>query len=428
MTAEIAVMNRHAVALAADSAVTINYPGGQKIYNSVNKLFTLSRFAPVGVMVYGVANLTGVPWETIIKSYRRQLGEKTFPTVRDYAEDLIAFINDHKLMFTEKLQTQQVMASTLLQFRSVLREVDTRSQSLLKNKASVTERDIKTLITRSTSDILDHWKNASKLPGSPANHGQRIRSKWKSEIDVVIDLVFERLPVTKTARARLHELAGLIFTADLFPDNVSGVVVAGFGEAEYFPSLVAYDMEGVLLNFVKVRQNNSKSATVADAEAVIVPFAQGDMVSLFMEGIDPEFRGQIQQALARFVDGLPDILVNGLGFSGSAERLLRKQIDQAAKGLATDFLHQLGTHANERHINPIIEAVANLPKEELAEMADSLVNLTSFKRRVTKAPETVGGPVDVAVISKGDGFIWIRRKHYFDPKLNHQFFSNYYRT
>lgn len=32
--------------------------------------------------------------------------------------------------------------------------------------------------------------------------------------------------------------------------------------------------------------------------------------------------------------------------------------------------------------------------------------------------ETVGGPIDVAVITRGDGFIWIRRKHYFEPSLN----------
>ncbi len=67
-----------------------------------------------------------------------------------------------------------------------------------------------------------------------------------------------------------------------------------------------------------------------------------------------------------------------------------------------------------------------LPKDELAAMAESLVNLTSFKRRISMDEETVGGPIDVAVISKGDGFIWIKRKHYFDPKLNPGFLANYY--
>jgi hypothetical protein len=39
----------------------------------------------------------------------------------------------------------------------------------------------------------------------------------------------------------------------------------------------------------------------------------------------------------------------------------------------------------------------------------------------------VAGPIDVAVISKGDGLVWIKRKHYFKPELNYHFFENYYR-
>lgn len=68
-----------------------------------------------------------------------------------------------------------------------------------------------------------------------------------------------------------------------------------------------------------------------------------------------------------------------------------------------------------------------LSKDELAAMAETLVNLTSFKRKITIGSETVGGPIDVAVISKGDGFVWIKRKHYFKPELNPHFFANYYK-
>ncbi len=51
-------------------------------------------------------------------------------------------------------------------------------------------------------------------------------------------------------------------------------------------------------------------------------------------------------------------------------------------------------------------------------MAEALVNLTQFRQRMTMEMETVGGPIDVAVISKGDGFIWINRKNYYKPELN----------
>jgi hypothetical protein len=63
----------------------------------------------------------------------------------------------------------------------------------------------------------------------------------------------------------------------------------------------------------------------------------------------------------------------------------------------------------------------------LAHLAESLVELTSLHRRVSRDIETVGGPIDVAIISKSDGFVWVKRKFYFDPKYNPQFAQNYMR-
>ena len=74
----------------------------------------------------------------------------------------------------------------------------------------------------------------------------------------------------------------------------------------------------------------------------------------------------------------------------------------------------------------IIQEIENLPHNELAQVASTLVNLNSFQQRMSPELETVGGPVDVAVISKGDGFIWIERKHYFRKELNEHFYQNYF--
>src|SRR5271166_2359609 len=88
MTAEISILNRNAVALAADSAVTLQLPEGPKIYTA-NKLFALSKYEPVGVMVYGSADLMGIPWETIIKRYRADLGKTRYPHLQGYAADFL---------------------------------------------------------------------------------------------------------------------------------------------------------------------------------------------------------------------------------------------------------------------------------------------------------------------------------------------------
>ena len=89
MTAEIAVLNKHGVALAADSAVTFQRPNAQKIYNSANKLFMLSKYHPVGVMVYGSASLMRIPWETIIKFYREELGNTNCERLVGFAEHFL---------------------------------------------------------------------------------------------------------------------------------------------------------------------------------------------------------------------------------------------------------------------------------------------------------------------------------------------------
>jgi len=81
MTAEVAIMNKTAIALASDSPVTMiekkkSSDQSQKIFSSANKLFTLSKYRPVGIMVYGSANFMRIPWETIIKVYRNTLDTK----------------------------------------------------------------------------------------------------------------------------------------------------------------------------------------------------------------------------------------------------------------------------------------------------------------------------------------------------------------
>jgi len=61
----------------------------------------------------------------------------------------------------------------------------------------------------------------------------------------------------------------------------------------------------------------------------------------------------------------------------------------------------------------------------MATLAESLVSTTAMKQKVSLELETVGGPIDVAFISRNDGFIWIKRKHYFEEKLNPFFFQKY---
>jgi hypothetical protein len=92
MTAEVAVMNKGAVALAADSKVTVGSGITEKTYETVNKIFTLSKVHPVGIMIFGNADFMGFPWETIIKLYRQQKRNRSEPYVEAWGEDFWRFV------------------------------------------------------------------------------------------------------------------------------------------------------------------------------------------------------------------------------------------------------------------------------------------------------------------------------------------------
>lgn len=71
MSAGICIMNKNAIALAADSAVTVG--NHLAIHNSANKLFNVSRVAPIGVIIYANATFMNIPFELILKQYKKQL-------------------------------------------------------------------------------------------------------------------------------------------------------------------------------------------------------------------------------------------------------------------------------------------------------------------------------------------------------------------
>ena len=97
MSAGICIMNKNAIALAADSAVTIG--PHLAIHNSSNKLFALSKIAPVGAIIYSNTELMGIPVELLIKQYKKDLAQKTFDSLEEYINDFISYMLRNKQLF-----------------------------------------------------------------------------------------------------------------------------------------------------------------------------------------------------------------------------------------------------------------------------------------------------------------------------------------
>ncbi len=59
-----------------------------------------------------------------------------------------------------------------------------------------------------------------------------------------------------------------------------------------------------------------------------------------------------------------------------------------------------------------------MPIQDAIDFAEFLVHTTAEFTRFKRGAATVGGPIEIAAITKHERFKWVKRKHYYDVALN----------
>jgi hypothetical protein len=82
MTAEVCLMDRLAIVIAADSASTVTHwtekGSEERYFQGANKIFQLSDHHPIGLMIFDSSDILRVPWEIVVKAFRHELAKKSF--------------------------------------------------------------------------------------------------------------------------------------------------------------------------------------------------------------------------------------------------------------------------------------------------------------------------------------------------------------
>ena len=430
MTTEIAVMNKSGIALAADSAVTVasHTPKGRKIkiFNTANKLFALSKHAPVGVMPYGNATLMGIPWETIIKCYRQSLDRKKFDTVKGYCDNFFHFLGKFNVgEDAEKNHIHSIAASLTLDIKNKL---ENQVKQTIKDKGNIAETEIESIFQNLIKEDNKLFTPLAEKTPLTKTSLAKLKKKHSQEINDIIAQVLQGLPLKQYYK---NMLLKNIYTAISIPRmHQSGIVVAGFGETEIFPSCYEYNIDAIISGKV-LKEDGRGNRITSDNSATIVPFAQADEVAAFMEGVGDKIKRLTDKILPKIMTStlsgrIVEVVSGELALDDKIKTRIGKAIQKVGQGAYDEFNNVLQETKQKYYVGPVIEAVKFLNKEELAQMAETLVNLVSFRKQVTLEEETVGGPIDVAIITKGDGLIWMNRKHYFNKELNPHFFGKYF--
>lgn len=402
MTAIVGVLNKHAVAIAADSAVTL--VGGKKVMNSATKLFALSKYQPVSIAVYGNAEFIGTPWEIIIKEYRSQLDNRSFPSLRQYVDDFQKFLRHKKYYCSEKEANDFLRSSVKYLFVNMLKFYTDNPKHFTSLFHRMNLAKKQPLLGGFKQDTVDYL---NRIVRKEISIGHKALTNAGIEIE----------------KDELRKLIEAIYTRDVMPLGSTGLVFSGYGDNEVFPSIyncsVSGVINGLLAKVVKCASKISKSNLSG-----ICPFAQTDVMHTILDGVAPRMQEIYMQSLEKTFKKVKESLASIVEETHADLAIKIRELDIAPIG--SDFLKMSRAIQVKEYTGPFVGSVATLEKEDLADFAESLITLTSLKRKVSFDQETVGGPVDVMVISKGDGVIWMKKKEYFNSDINPQYFNNYY--
>jgi len=223
MTAEIVIMNKQAIAVAADSAVTITLQKSdkeerkQKIFVSSNKLFALSKFHPVCIMVYGDTSFMGIPWETIIKLYRKKLEKTDFPLLLDYADSFLKFLESRGELFSMSAQHQYFEANVRGYFLLIRRKIEKNAKELISEKGRIMEKEVARTVSRIIQTQHDLWEEAESASGHVEGGIRELENRYREIVGQVQREVFDLLPLSRTASNQLTTIALCLFSK--FPEG-----------------------------------------------------------------------------------------------------------------------------------------------------------------------------------------------------------------
>ena len=379
MTAEVLVMNASAVAMAADSAVSISYGRGTKTYTRARKLLQLHETQPVAVMVWDAPDHFSLPWEVIVGEYRKK-NDAVLNQLDEYVEAFFGFLDaeaakwvasDHEIALLGRILDPEIQLLQQLWNRRL--DADRPADDTAVKAAAVDVAQKFAAATRQRQLETDSWKSheANNIGYLDYNVRERFAKGATSLWGKLEDAA--RGELVRLGRERMVHIVG-------DEHGSSGLVFAGYGSNELFAQARVWRVSGRLASRAR-RVERRRFEISPHQPSIILPVAQEGVMYSFLKGIHPEV----------------DILVNDL---------VRTLTDKLGAEVAAEVKSQFDSKVSIRG-QEVARAVEFLPPGDLAVVAGDLIRMTALRNRATMTTDTVGGPIDVILLSRAAGFRWV---------------------
>jgi len=430
MTAIVGVLNSRAFAIAADSAVTVTGNNGKKVYNRSNKVFTLSKIHPVGIAIYSSADFLGIPLETIIKLYRQNLREKHFDKIEDYKQNFLTYLKSLVADVSPEMKRDNFYAFCGQSYhplvKALMEKLATMNlQGLQPQEIEAQYDDSVTAAIAEQRAVIDKLDKTNYITKDFAEFKAAHQVQLTDIANYILGKIREKDPAYNLKQANINTLEDLFYqmiNVQWIFETLNGLVFFGFGEMVMYPVTAQVLIGSTICDIPRIRSMGEVKILPGVLNSSINPYAQSDVTNTVLTGVDPNYINEMEKSIrSSFGDVSTEIAPH-------IDPAKLPAVTSAINNISEALIKKLNEFQFSTITGPLLDILAHMGKEDMAELAESLVNITSLKRKFTSSDssdESVGGPVDVAVITKGDGFIWIKRKHYFNMENNTGFSEKY---
>lgn len=237
MTAIVGVLNTRRVAFAADSAATHITKSGSKITNHANKIFTLSKYHPVGVAVYSYLDFQGVPWDTIIKMFRNSQKDKKYASLDDYIKAFWDYIKKNCLdsAVAGQLANLNLLVTKFFQEKNSQVELAVGTKTPA-NTVQFYQKFIEVLDASKTET------DKNKADDFTSYTFQKYQKYAKACVDAILFSFLSDPDCPNNFRKKFEEASYslLCCNSHTYFQGYTGLVFFGYGEKELYPSCREY--------------------------------------------------------------------------------------------------------------------------------------------------------------------------------------------
>jgi len=412
MTSEVMIMNRQAVALAADSAVT--YGGGPEPVVTLEAEKILRLGPNMALMVYSRGDVLGRSWSHIAHAFVREHGEADYETVEDAARAFFTFMDENRRLFPEHEENEEFEALMRAAFLTVLSHA-----KAMRSYPGGGYQDDASAFAAALDLYLSHLKademgtERERLEVFADLDRPRFVERYGAMLDGLIAEALGAFGQEEPMRAKLFDFAYMIATQPAFLEPYAGLVFAGFGSADVFPVYTHY-YASILVDGVMMKRAHDETTKVGVEDgpnAFLRTFAQADMTHAFLRGVHPLMFDVVISLNLIANEAAAEAALKEAGLAqDQMDAVLAKMREDALPRLTGEFVHAAQSISQEEFINPFIKVVAASGKKQLAETSKALVELNILKTDLHMAQTGVGGEVDVAMVSRTGGLEWYAKK------------------